>query len=139
MIKRSNARRLISLVCLFIVLMLSLTSCYVIQLGGVKSAQINENGELILEYSNGREQNIGTVAGQDGKDGADGKDGKDGKNGADGKDGLVPKLKIENGYWYVSYDGGATWSSEPLGPADFLKLTTIYSTLLQHPGTKCKL
>ena len=87
MIKRSNARRFISLVCLFIVLMLSLTSCYVIQLGGVKSAQINENGELILEYSNGREQNIGAVAGQDGKDGADGKDGKDGTNGKDGVDG----------------------------------------------------
>ena len=84
MIKRSNARRLISLICLFIVLMLSLTSCYVIQLGGVKSAQINENGELILEYSNGREQNIGTVVGQDGKDGADGKDGNDGKNGGVG-------------------------------------------------------
>ncbi len=29
--------------------------------------------------------------------------------GLDGKDGITPQLKIENGYWYVSYDNGATW------------------------------
>ena len=59
------------------------------------------------------------VDGDDGKDGADGKDGKDGKdgidgtngtNGVDGKDGITPQLKIENNYWYISYDNGATWS-----------------------------
>lgn len=44
--------------------------------------------------------------GTDGKDGANGTDGKDGQ---DGKDGITPQLKIENGYWYVSYDNGATW------------------------------
>lgn len=55
-------------------------------------------------------------AGQDGKDGADGVDGKNGtngingKDGVDGKDGITPKLKIENGYWYVSYDEGKTWT-----------------------------
>ena len=59
------------------------------------------------------------VDGEDGKDGADGKDGQDGQdgkdgtngtNGADGKDGVTPQLKIENGYWYISYDNGATWT-----------------------------
>ena len=30
-------------------------------------------------------------------------------------DGITPQLKIETGYWYVSYDGGATWTM--LGPA----------------------
>lgn len=32
-----------------------------------------------------------------------------GTDGADGKDGVTPQLKIENDYWYVSYDNGATW------------------------------
>ena len=27
-----------------------------------------------------------------------------------GEDGATPKLKIEDDYWYVSYDNGATWS-----------------------------
>ena len=48
--------------------------------------------------------------GENGKDGEDGKDGTDGINGADGKDGITPQLKIENDYWYVSYDNGASWT-----------------------------
>ena len=50
--------------------------------------------------------------GQNGTNGSDGKDGQDGTNGTDGKDGadgVTPQLKIENDYWYVSYDNGATW------------------------------
>ena len=31
-------------------------------------------------------------------------------NGTDGTDGITPKLKIEEGYWYVSYDGEKTWT-----------------------------
>ena len=59
------------------------------------------------------------IDGEDGKDGADGKDGQDGQdgkdgtngtNGVDGKDGVTPQLKIEEGYWYISYDNGATWA-----------------------------
>lgn len=44
-----------------------------------------------------------------GKNGADGEDGEDGKNGVNGKDGITPKLKIEGGYWYLSYDEGQSW------------------------------
>ena len=44
-----------------------------------------------------------------GRDGKDGQDGEDGTPGADGKDGVTPKFKIEDGYWYVSYDGGSSW------------------------------
>ena len=29
-----------------------------------------------------------------------------------GKDGITPLLKIEDDYWYVSYDEGATWKKE---------------------------
>ncbi len=30
--------------------------------------------------------------------------------GQDGEEGITPQLKIEDGYWYVSYDNGATWT-----------------------------
>ncbi len=73
------------------------------------------NGEWLLDEAG----NKLPVTGEDGKDGADGADGKDGENGTDGengadgtdgKDGITPQLKIENGYWYVSTDNGATWT-----------------------------
>ena len=48
--------------------------------------------------------------GADGQDGQDGAAGADGEDGEDGKDGITPQLKIEEGYWYISYDEGATWS-----------------------------
>jgi len=50
-----------------------------------------------------------------GVDGKNGINGTDGKNGEDGQDGITPQLKIENNYWYVSYDNGSTW--EQLGKA----------------------
>ena len=42
--------------------------------------------------------------------GEQGADGPQGEPGEDGQDGVTPKLKIENDYWYVSYDNGVTWS-----------------------------
>lgn len=48
--------------------------------------------------------------GQDGQDGQDGKDGQDGQDGHDGADGITPQLKIQDNYWYVSTDNGATWT-----------------------------
>ncbi len=60
------------------------------------------NGEWLLDAHGNKIKAQGT----DGKDGADG---KDGQNGQDGKDGITPQLKIENDYWSVSYDNGATW------------------------------
>lgn len=57
----------------------------------------------------------GGADGRPGADGEDGKDGQDGQPGADGKDGITPQLKIEQGYWYISYDNGASWAQ--LGPA----------------------
>lgn len=76
--------------------------------------------------------------GKDGRDGWDGRDGKDGhtpvlstrkdtdgvwywtvdndwlldSNGSRirlGEDGISPKMKVENGSWWVSYDGGKSW------------------------------
>lgn len=48
--------------------------------------------------------------GPDGEDGAPGQDGSDGADGKDGQDGVTPRLKIENEYWYVSYDEGKNWT-----------------------------
>lgn len=61
------------------------------------------NGEWLLDTDGNKIKAQGT----DGKDGADGKDGEDGVNGADG---ITPQLKIENGYWYISYDNGTSWT-----------------------------
>jgi hypothetical protein len=33
-----------------------------------------------------------------------------GKNGQNGANGTMPQLKIEEEYWYVSYDNGVTWT-----------------------------
>ena len=33
-----------------------------------------------------------------------------GKDGQNGTNGTMPQLKIEEGYWYVSYDNGVTWT-----------------------------
>ena len=41
--------------------------------------------------------------------GVNGTDGTNGSNGTNGTNGITPQLKIENDYWYVSYDNGATW------------------------------
>ena len=58
---------------------------------------LDENGEKI------------PTTGKDGQDGKDGVDGEDGEDGKDGKDGITPKLKIEDDYWYISYDDGISW------------------------------
>ena len=75
------------------------------------------DGEWLYDADGNKVKAVGV----DGKDGADGKDGvngtdgedgadgKDGVNGTDGKDGITPRLKIENGYWYISYDNEVTW------------------------------
>ena len=77
------------------------------------------NGDWL--YADGKRVKAVGSDGADGKDGVDGtdgkpgSDGKDGEPGADGKDGVTPKLKIEEGMWYVSCDDGVSW--EQLGKA----------------------
>ena len=74
---------------------------------------LDDNGnKLPVSGTNGKDGQNGSNGqdGTDGKDGQDGTDGKDGQDGADGKDGVTPQLKIEDGYWYISYDNGATWT-----------------------------
>lgn len=42
-------------------------------------------------------------------------EGVDGNDGTDGDDGVTPRFKIENEYWYISYNNGESW--EQLGKA----------------------
>ena len=55
--------------------------------------------------------------------------GTDGNNGADGSDGVTPKLEIQEGYWWISYDNGTNWSQlgkatgEDGKDADSIKIT----------------
>ena len=67
------------------------------------------DGKWLLDDNGNRIKAVGTDA-QNGADGEDGQDGADGKDGQDGVDGTTPLLKIENDYWYVSYDNGVTWT-----------------------------
>lgn len=75
------------------------------------------NGTWLLDDSGNKIPTTGKDGndGQDGINGTDGIDGKDGVDGKDGQDGISPQLKIEDDYWYLSYDNGATW--QKLGKA----------------------
>lgn len=54
---------------------------------GISSASINENGQLILTFSDGSTVNLDKIVGTNGVDGQNGKDGLNGKDGRDGVDG----------------------------------------------------
>ena len=75
------------------------------------------NGEWLLDDADNQIPTTGKdgVDGAPGQDGAAGAPGQNGSNGTNGTDGITPKFKIEEGYWYVSYDIGQTW--EKLGKA----------------------
>lgn len=70
------------------------------------------NDEWLLDESGNKVKAVGTD-GKDGQNGSDGQDGTDGTNGTDGKDGqdgVTPQFRINEGYWEISYDKGATWT-----------------------------
>ena len=64
------------------------------------------DGEWLLDGKGNKVQ----ANGVNGTNGSNGQDGINGKDGNDGADGITPRLKIENDYWYISYDNGATWT-----------------------------
>lgn len=65
---------------------------------------------VTVTLSDGKTSTFTVKNGSKGSQGDKGADGKDGSNGTDGSDGITPQLKIENGYWHVSYDKGQTWT-----------------------------
>lgn len=76
---------------------------------------LDDNGHMIPTTGEDGKNGQDGEDGKDGTNGTDGTDGKDGVDGKDGQDGITPQLKIEDGYWYLSYDNGATW--QKLGKA----------------------
>ena len=58
------------------------------------------NGEWLLD-ANGNKLPVS---------GKDGVNGENGQNGSNGQNGVTPQLKIENDYWWISYDNGSTWT-----------------------------
>ncbi len=77
-------------ICVFAIMALLFSAtgaCAKTEPVSIEDAYINDDGELVLSYTDGTEQNLGVVVGADGKDGTDGADGKDGVNGKDGADG----------------------------------------------------
>ena len=76
---------------------------------------LDENGQKVPATGPAGAPGQDGAPGADGTPGADGSNGQTGAPGADGKDGITPKLKIESGTWYVSYDNGVSWVE--VGPA----------------------
>ncbi len=69
---------IICVICLTLTFAFTLSSCSLDEAVGITNAQINENGELVLTYSDGSVQNLGVVVGKDGAAGTNGADGADG-------------------------------------------------------------
>lgn len=74
------------------------------------------NGEL-LKFNG---ENI-RVTGNDGQDGAPGQDGQD------GKDGITPQFKVEEGKWYISFDGEG-WSEVGSAVTEVKSVVTVETT-----------
>lgn len=120
-------KRIISIIVLFTVCVLVLCSCTK-EGRDIRNVEINDKGELILNFTDGTQSNLGRVSGEDGKDGKDGVngekgdagtngiDGKNGINGVNGKDGLAGKdgrgiktvVQGEDGNIVVTYIDGTT-------------------------------
>ena len=110
-----------------------------------KDGEDGKNGENGKDGEDGKD-GVDGKDGEDGNDGVDGKDGEDAhkpilsvKQDTDGEwywtlngewcmdadnhkipaisnDDVTPVFRIENGYWYISFDGGISWNQA--GPAD---------------------
>ena len=85
----------------------------------IKTASINNNGDLVITLSTGETINVGNVKGEPGRDGVDGTNGTngsagskgaDGKNGTDGKDGtgITSTVINENGELVITLSDGTT-------------------------------
>ncbi|WP_246821836.1 ExeM/NucH family extracellular endonuclease [Corynebacterium sp. HMSC062A03] len=73
----------------------------------IKSVTVNDEGHLIITYTDGTTEDAGNVVGADGKDGTDGEDGADGKPGKDGR-GIESVTTNDRGEVIVAYTDGTT-------------------------------
>lgn len=83
---------------------------------GINAAWVNDNGELQLEYSDGEEDNLGSVKGSRGAKGVKGDTGAQGPAGADGI-GITDAQITEDGELQITYtDGTTVLLGEVVGP-----------------------
>ena len=139
---------LLVLITLVLSLSLLLTSCTVGETVGISGAVINENGELVITYTDGTSENLGTVVGKDGENGKDGKDGKDGNDGNDGNDGELvivgdvndTSVAVSKGLRSaVSIRCGFTTTIQTIGPRPNMGSTTTYEYTSAGSGVIYKL
>lgn len=123
---------LVYIACLLLSLSFVLTACGNQTIIGVLSANINENGELILTYQGGQEQNLGVVVGKDGTDGKDGIDGTNGKDGVDGKDGIdgVPG----SGNIVINGSSGDVTAASAKGLRSAVRIISNFTATVQQGG-----
>lgn len=74
---------------------------------GISSASINENGQLILTFSDGSTVNLDKIVGTNGVDGQNGKDGLNGKDGRDGI-GINTIVVTDDGNLDITLSNGTT-------------------------------
>ena len=74
---------------------------------GIAKAEINENGELVLTYTNGTTANLGTVV------------------GTDGQDGLTPFIGDNGNWWIGELDTGVRAAADGAAPASTASPATI--------------
>lgn len=71
--------------CCAIVLLFGLAACS--ETKGIASAVVNDNGELVITYTDGTSDNLGVVVGEKGDKGEQGEQGPQGDKGEQGEDG----------------------------------------------------
>ena len=120
-------------ICLLFSLPFALSSCNSNDALGIASAEINEDGELVLVYSDGTEQNLGVVVGEDGKDGIDGIDGID---GVDGKDGTNGKDAVggTDGSINITENGSAIPAASSKGLRSAVSIVCNFQATIQQGG-----
>ena len=112
---------LICAICLLFASAFALTSCNSNDAVGIVSAAINEDGELVLVYSDGNEQNLGVVVGQTGERGESGTNGENGVNGADGA-------------LNITVNGNAIPAASSKGLRSAVSIVCNFEATVQHGG-----
>ena len=127
---------IICVICLLLGSSFALSSCNSSDAVGIANAQINENGELILVYSDGNEQNLGVVVGKDGADGKDGEDGSNGKDGADGTNGQngINGVDGADGSLVITSDGSNIPAASAKGLRSAVSIVCNFQATIQQGG-----
>ncbi len=98
---------------------------------GIESITFNNDGEMLVDLTDGTIVNLGVIHGEDGENGLTPYIDENGvwcigeintgvkATGADGEDGITPQLRInsETGEWEVSLDNGINWETTGVAAA----------------------